>query len=76
MRIISQDDRFDIPYRLFGIVITHPYKNGEKCEICGDSGKKVYVLGAYENEQRAKEILREIRERYDIGAGFYVMPKE
>jgi len=76
MRIISQDDRIDIPYGLFGIAITHPYKNGEKCEICGAFGKNVYVLGTYENKQRAKEILQEIRARYNIGTKFYVMPKE
>ena len=76
MRIISQDDRIDIPYGLFGIAITHPYKNGEKCEILGTFGKNVYNLGTYENKQRAEEILQEIRERYNIGAKFYVMPKE
>ena len=74
MRIISQDDRIDIPYRLFGIAIRHPYKEDEKCEICGTFGKNVYVLGTYENKQRAKEILQEIRERYHIGATSYVMP--
>lgn len=76
MRIISQDDRIDIPYRLFGIAIRHPYKEDEKCEILGTFCKNVYSLGTYENKQRAEEILQEIRERYNIGAKFYVMPKE
>lgn len=76
MRIISQDDRIDIPYRLFGVVISRPYKEDNKCEILDTFGKNVCSLGVYENKQRAKEILQEIRERYDIGAKFYVMPKE
>lgn len=76
MRIISQDDRIDIPYRLFGVAIRHPYNDKEKCEIYGALGKNVYVLGVYENKQRAKEVLQEIRERYNIGVKFYVMPKE
>lgn len=74
MRIISQDDRIDIPYRLFGVAISRPYKEDNKCEILGTFGKNVYSLGVYENKQRAKEILQEIRERYNIGAKFYVMP--
>lgn len=76
MRIISQNNRIDIPYGLFGVAIRHPYKENEKCEIYSAFRKNVYVLGVYENEQRAKEILKEIRERYNIGAKFYVMPKE
>lgn len=76
MRIISQDDRIDIPYRLFEVAISRPYKENDKCEILGTFGKNVYSLGIYKNKQRAEEILQEIRERYHIGAKFYVMPKE
>mgnify|MGYP000064910306 FL=1 len=76
MRIISQDDRIDIPYRLFGVAISRPYKENDKCEILGTFGKNVYSLGIYKNKQRAEEILQEIRERYKIEAKFYVMPKE
>lgn len=76
MRIISQDDRIDIPYRLFEVAISRPYKENDKCEILGTFGKNVYSLGIYKNKQRAEEILQEIRERYYIGAKFYVMPKE
>lgn len=74
MRIISQDDRIDIPYRLFGVVVSRPYKENDKCEILATFGKNVYSLGIYKNKQRAEEILQEIRERYKIGAKFYVMP--
>lgn len=76
MRIISQDDRIDIPYRLFGVAISRPYKENDKCEILGTFGKNIYSLGIYKNKQRAEEILQEIRERYKIEAKFYVMPKE
>lgn len=76
MRIISQDDRIDIPYRLFGVAISRPYKENDKCEILGTFGKNVYSLGIYKNKQRAEEILQEIRERYKIEVKFYVMPKE
>lgn len=76
MRIISQDDRIDIPYRLFGVAISRPYKENDKYEILGTFGKNVYSLGIYKNKQRAEEILQEIRERYKIEAKFYVMPKE
>ena len=76
MRIISQDDRIDIPYRLFGVAISRPYKENDKCEILGTFGKNVYSLGIYKNKQRAEEILQEIKERYKIEAKFYVMPKE
>lgn len=76
MRIISQDDRIDIPYRLFEVAISRPYKENDKCEILGTFGKNVYSLGIYKNKQRAEEILQEIRERYHIGTNFYVMPKE
>lgn len=76
MRIISQDDRIDIPYRLFGVAISRPYKENDKCEILGTFGKNVYSLGIYKNKQRAEEILQEIRERYKIEAKFYVMLKE
>lgn len=74
MRIISQDDRIDIPYRLFGVAISRPYKENDKCEILATFGKNVYSLGIYKNKQRAEKILQEIRERYKIGAKFYVMP--
>lgn len=74
MRIISQDDRIDIPYRLFGVAISRPYKENDKCEILATFGENVYSLGIYKNKQRAEEILQEIRERYNIGAKFYVMP--
>lgn len=74
MRIISQDDRIYIPYRLFGVAISRPYKENDKCEILATFGKNVYSLGIYKNKQRAEEILQEIRERYKIEAKFYVMP--
>ena len=44
--------------------------------IAKDYATSTLIVSFYENKQKAKEILREIRERYDIGAGFYVMPKE
>ena len=73
MRIISQNDMVDIPYRLCSL------EEGEN-----DAGtytiEAVFtsrvLMGKYETEERAKEILQEIRERYNIGAKFYVMPTE
>lgn len=74
MRIISQDDRIDIPYRLCSL------EEGENDEGTYTIEAVVFTsrifMGKYETEERAKEIIQEIRERYNIGAKFYVMPKE
>lgn len=72
MRIISQNDKIDIPYGLYS------FEEGENdggtftIEAVGITSR--VIMGEYETEERAKEILQEIRERYDIGAKFYVMP--
>lgn len=74
MRIISQDDRIDIPYRLCSL------EEGENDAGTYTIEAVVFTsrifMGKYETEERAKEIIQEIRERYNIGAKFYVMPKE
>ena len=74
MRIISQDDRIDIPYRLCS------FEEGENDGGTYTIEAVVFTsrvfMGEYETEERAKEILQEIRERYHIGTNFYVMPKE
>lgn len=74
MRIISQDDRIDIPYRLCSL------EEGENDTGTYTIEAVVFTsrvfMGKYETEERAKEILQEIRERYHIGTNFYVMPKE
>lgn len=74
MRIISQDDRIDIPYRLCSL------EEGENDAGTYTIEAVVFTsrifMGKYETEERAKEILQEIRERYKIEAKFYVMPKE
>lgn len=74
MRIISQDDRIDIPYRLCSL------EEGENDVGTYAIEAVVFTsrvfMGKYETEERAKEILQEIRERYHIGTNFYVMPKE
>lgn len=74
MRIISQDDRIDIPYRLCSL------EEGENDGGTYTIEAVVFIsrifMGKYETEERAKEIIQEIRERYNIGAKFYVMPKE
>lgn len=74
MRIISQNNRIDIPYKLCSL------EEGENGAGTYSIEATVFtsniLMGTYETEERAKEILREIRERYHIGASFYVMPKE
>lgn len=74
MRIISQNDTMDIPYRLCSL------EEGENERGTYTIQAVVFAsrifMGEYETEERAKEIIQEIRERYNIGAKFYVMPKE
>lgn len=74
MRIISQNDMVDIPYRLCSL------EEGENDAGTYTIEAVVFasrvLMGKYETEERAKEILQEIRERYNIGAKFYVMPTE
>ena len=74
MRIISQDDRIDIPYRLCSL--EEGENDGGTYTIEAVVFTSKAFMGEYETEERAKEILQEIRERYDVGAKFYVMPKE
>lgn len=74
MRIISQDDRIDIPYRLCSL--EEGENDGGTYTIKAVVFTSRIFMGKYETEERAKEILQEIRERYHIGAKFYVMPKE
>lgn len=74
MRIISQDDRIDIPYRLCSL--EEGENDGGIYTIEAVVFTSRIFMGKYETEERAKEILQEIRERYHIGTNFYVMPKE
>lgn len=74
MRIISQDDRIDIPYRLCSL--EEGENDGGTYTIEAFVFTSRIFMGKYETEERAKEIIQEIRERYNIGAKFYVMPKE
>ena len=74
MRIISQNDKIDIPYRLCSL--EEGENNGGAYTIEAVVFTSKAFMGEYETEERAKEILQEIRERYNIGAKFYVMPTE
>ena len=74
MRIISQDNNVDISYKLCSL---EEGKNGAGTySIEATVFTSNILMGKYETEERAKEILQEIRERYDVGAKFYVMPKK
>lgn len=74
MRIISQDDRIGIPYRLCSL--EEGENDGGTYTIEAVVFTSRIFMGKYETEERAKEIIQEIRERYNIGAKFYVIPKE
>ena len=74
MRIISQNDKVDIPYRLCFLEEGENHAGTYTIEAVAFTSK--VLMGRYETEERAKEILQEIRERYNIGAKFYVMPKK
>lgn len=74
MRIISQNDKNDIPYGLCSL--EEGENNGGTYTIEAVVFTLKAFMGEYETEERAKEILQEIRERYDVGTKFYVMPKE
>lgn len=74
MRIISQNDTMDIPYRLCSL--EEGENEGGTYTIQAVVFASRIFMGEYETEERAKEIIQEIRERYNIGAKFYVMPKE
>lgn len=74
MRIISQDNNVDISYKLCSL------EEGENGAGTYSIEATVFtsniLMGKYETEERAKEILKEIREKYNLGATSYVMPKE
>lgn len=74
MRIINQNDTMDIPYRLCSL--EEGENEGGTYTIQAIVFTSRIFMGEYETEERAKEILQEIRERYHIGTNFYVMPKE
>lgn len=74
MRIINQNDTIDIPYRL--CYLEEGENEGGTYTIQAIVFASRVFMGEYETEERAKEILQEIRERYHIGTNFYVMPKE
>lgn len=74
MRIISQDDNVDVSYKLCFLRVIG--NNDRTYSIEATVFASRILMGKYETEERAEEILREIRERYDMGTKFYVMPKE
>lgn len=74
MRIISQDDNVDISYRIASLEEGKNDKGTYTIEATVFTS--TIFMGEYKTEERAKKILQEIRERYNIGSKFYVMPKE
>lgn len=74
MRIISQDNDVDISYKLCSL--EEGKNNAGTYSIEAVVFMTRTSMGRYETEKRAKEILKEIREKYNLGATSYVMPKE
>lgn len=70
MLILTQDkQRLELIETSAGLFV---YEN----EVEIDSYGTYKILGAYKNEQRAKEVLKQIYNRYDKGHKVFEMPEE
>ena len=79
-RIISQNELYDCPYNEMVLYVSHNSNNGKFPIIASTPNGTLYTLGEYESRERARDILCDIRVKYDeYSSGdhtpWFVMPK-
>lgn len=62
MIIISQDRKSIVNFNIMNII--EIFNNGTKSVLRAENRDDVYLLGTYETEERAKEVLQEISFAY------------
>lgn len=76
MRIISQLKNVDVPYERY--TICYFLEEGKYMMYAFDASAAddPIAIASYKSEEKCLEVMKSIRERYNIGAKFYQIPEE